>query len=61
MFGKTECRDQMTKNKFYKDAYCLAIDFRTIAQDNVVASGIKLQGTQEGIKLRIKETRCKRP
>ena len=55
VFGKIGCVDQMTKEKFHKDSYCLAIDFRTINQDNVVASGIRLKGTQEGIKLRIKK------
>ena len=45
VFGKLECQDQMNRSKFYDDAYCLTIDFTTISQDNVIASGTKLKGT----------------
>ena len=45
----------MTKKKFETDAYALVLDFRTINQSNVIASGIKLAGTQNGLKIKIQK------
>ena len=53
IFGKSDCNDEMTREKFYTNAYCLPLDFRTLGQENIVASGLKLVGTQLGIKIHI--------
>ena len=55
MFGKKDCLDQMNKKKFETDAYALVLDFRTINQNDVIASGIKLSGTQNGLKIKIQK------
>ena len=53
IFGKSDCNDEMTREKFYTNTYCLPLDFRTLGQENIVASGLKLVGTQLGIKIPI--------
>ena len=55
LFGANGCSDGMTKLKFERNAFALVLDFRTVNQDNVVASGIKLAGTQNGLKIRVKK------
>ena len=55
LFGKKDCHDQMSKKKFEWDAYALILDFRTINQNDVIASGIKLSGTQNGLKIRVEK------
>ena len=55
LFGKKDCLDGMNKKKFETNAFALVLDFRTVNQNNVIASGIKLKGTQNGLKIKIKK------
>ena len=55
LFGKKDCLDRMTKKKFETDAYALVLDFRTINQNDVIASRIKLSGTQNGLKIKVEK------
>ena len=55
LFGAKSCSDGMSKLRFEKNAFALVLDCRTVNQDNVVASGIKLTGTQNGLKIRVKK------
>ena len=55
LFGKKDCLDGMNKKKFETNAFALVLDFRTVNQNNVIASGIKLKGAQNGLKFKIKK------
>ena len=55
LFRAKSCSDGMSKLRFEKNAFALVLDFRTVNQDNVVASGFKLTGTQNGLKIRVKK------
>jgi len=55
LFGAKNCSDGMPRLKFERTCFGIVLDFRTVNQDNVVASGIKLTGTQNGLKIRVKK------
>ena len=54
--GYEDCQSVMTLEKFYKDAFALCIDLRTINDDFVYGDGKKIVNTQSGILLEIKKT-----
>ena len=54
--GYESCESIMSLEKFYKDAFALCIDLRTINDDFVYGDGKKLVNTQSGILLEIKKT-----
>ena len=53
--GYESCESVMSLEKFYKDAFALCIDLRTINDDFVYGDGKKLVNTQSGILLEIKK------
>ena len=53
--GYEDCQSVMTLEKFYKDAFALCIDLRTINDDFVYGDGKKIVNTQSGILLEIKK------
>ena len=53
--GYESCESVMTLEKFYKDAFALVVDLRTINDDFVYGDGKKIVNTQSGIQLEIKK------
>ena len=53
LFGGVMELDNVNEVKFLKDTFAAVIDFRTVAEWNVAASGLRLKGSQSGIVLRI--------
>jgi len=52
LFGKKLCFE-VDKKRFETNAYSAVVDLRTVNQDDVIASGTSVEGTQYGVGLKI--------